>query len=273
MSSLIPSTDGVEIALHDLGGSGPPLLMLHATGFHGRCYSAIAECLHDHFHVWAPDLRGHGDSVTPDMALPWSAMVADVTAVLDHLEIDEPVRAVGHSMGGAAVVNVELHHPGTIKAAWLFEPIIFRATIAPAGQVNPMAEAARRRRHDFASFDDVIKHYAGRHPFTNWADRAMRDYVHHGFVETESGVTLKCTGEQEARVFEGIDLTLFDRLGQIDVPITVVGSGDGENPAAAASEIAGALSRGVTSTWPDRSHMGPFEAPDRAAEEIAAALA
>ncbi len=269
---LIPSTDGVEIALHDLGGSGPPLLILHATGFHGRCYSAIAERLHDHFSVWAPDLRGHGDSITPDMDLPWRGMVADVKAVLDHLGIDEPVRAVGHSMGGATVINVELHHPGTIRAAWLFEPIIFPGMSLPAGRANPMAEAARRRRHDFASFDEVIERYAGRPPFADWTDRALHDYVHHGFAKTESGVTLKCTGEQEARVFEGIDLTLFDQLGRVDIPVTVVGSGDGDNPAAAAAGIADALVRGVDSRWPDRSHMGPFEAPARAAQEITAAL-
>ena len=29
---LIDSTDGVRLAVHDLGGDGPPLLLAHATG-------------------------------------------------------------------------------------------------------------------------------------------------------------------------------------------------------------------------------------------------
>ena len=38
----VPSTDGVTLAVHDLGGDGPPLLLCHATGFHGRVWTALA---------------------------------------------------------------------------------------------------------------------------------------------------------------------------------------------------------------------------------------
>ena len=107
---MIESTDGVRVALHDLGGRGRPLLFLHATGFHGRCYQQIADQLADDFRVFAPDLLGHGDSHTPDMALPWRGMADDVEAVLDHLALDEPVWAGGHSMGGATVMALSLIH-------------------------------------------------------------------------------------------------------------------------------------------------------------------
>ncbi|MBV8692532.1 MAG: alpha/beta hydrolase, partial [Actinobacteria bacterium] len=33
---MFPSTDGVQVAAYELGGSGPPLLLSHATGFHGH---------------------------------------------------------------------------------------------------------------------------------------------------------------------------------------------------------------------------------------------
>ena len=39
---LVPSTDGVRIAVHDLGGTGSALLVSHATGFHGRCYIPVS---------------------------------------------------------------------------------------------------------------------------------------------------------------------------------------------------------------------------------------
>ncbi len=272
MTILVPSTDGVEVALHDLGGDGPPLMVFHATGFHGRSYQAIADELHDHFHVWAPDLRGHGDARTPDMPLPWKGMGEDVLAVIDGLGVDEPVRAVGHSMGGAAVVRAELTRPGTFRGAWLFEPIIFPAEGGPQHRSNPMAEAARRRRHDFASLDEAIERYTGRPPFTRVTPRCLRDYVVHGFVGTGTGVTLKTTGESEARVFEGIDLDLFPHLGEIDIPVTVVGSGDGGPPSLIAAAVTDALARGRLSRWPDHTHFGPFEDPARAASEILAVL-
>ena len=75
MTLRASSSDGVELAIHDLGGEGPPLLFVHATGFHGRCYTRIAEQLGDIRHCWAPDLRAHGDSTIPaDDRFHWSGM-------------------------------------------------------------------------------------------------------------------------------------------------------------------------------------------------------
>ncbi len=279
MTELIESTDGVQVALHDLGGDGPPLLFLHATGFHGRCYRTIADHLRGQFHVWAPDLRGHGDSVTPDMALPWSGMADDAVAVIERLRTagqlpdGEPIRACGHSMGGAAVLNVELRRPGTIRAAWLYEPIAFPAAGMPVPASNPMAEAARRRRDRFDSLDAAIERLTGRGPFADVVPEALRDYVEHGFRPDGDGITLKSSGEVEARVFEGIDLDLFDHLPEIGIDVTIVGSGDSGNPAQIAPLIAEALPHGHLDLWPDRSHSGPFEDPSRAATAIIAALA
>ncbi|MEQ8841774.1 MAG: alpha/beta hydrolase [Acidimicrobiales bacterium] len=273
MGELIRSTDGVSVALHDLGGDGPPLLLLHATGFHGRAYTQIARRLHDHFRVWAPDLRGHGDSITPDMALPWRGMVDDALAVLDHLGADAPLAVCGHSMGGATAMATELRRPGTVRAAWIFEPIIFPPSATAGSGANPLAEGARRRRQDFASLDEVIERYTGRGPFAAVDPVVLRDYITHGFRPTADGVTLTTTGENEARTFEGADLELFPRLHEIGVPVTVVGSGDGAPPALAAPLVAAELPAGRLVSWPDRSHFGPFEDPARAAAEIIAALA
>lgn len=268
----IDSTDGVRVALHDLGGRGAPLVILHATGFHGRCYREIARRLHDRFHVWAPDLRGHGDTTTPDMALPWSGMVDDTIAVIDHLAPDGPIRACGHSMGGATVIGTELARPGTIRSAWLFEPIVFPAVEGDLARDNPLAATARRRRADFTSFEEAVGRYDGRGPFTAVDPVVLRDYVHDGFRETDRGVTLKTTPENEARTFEGIDQSIFARVGEVDVPIRVVGSGDGDNPALMAPRLAEALPRGSFVEWADRTHFGPFEDPARAAAEIGALL-
>ena len=270
--TMIESTDGVRVALHDLGGDGPPLLLLHATGFHGRAYTRIANHLHDHFHVWAPDLRGHGDSETPDMVLPWAGMADDAFFVIDHLGVDGPLPAVGHSMGGATVIAAELRRPGTIRAAWLYEPIVFPDSHEITSRENPLAEGARRRHHGFGSIEEALERYTGRGPLAGVDPAALRDYVVHGFRETAGGVILKTTGENEARTFEGIDLSVFARLGDVSIPITVVGSGDGQSPARIAPRVAEELSNGTLSSWTDRSHFGPFEDPARAAAEIVETL-
>jgi alpha-beta hydrolase superfamily lysophospholipase len=62
----VPSTDGVEVVVHDLGGSGPLVLMSHATGFHGYAWRPVADFLAPGgFHCVALDYRGHGDTLAP----------------------------------------------------------------------------------------------------------------------------------------------------------------------------------------------------------------
>ncbi len=275
MPIMVPSTDDVVVAVHDLGGEGPPLLFLHATGFHGRCYQPVADRLADRFHVYAPDLRGHGDTaVTEQTDLHWSHMATDTLAVVDHLGLDEPTVFAGHSMGGATVVLAELTRPGTVRAAWLYEPIIFPSEPdhRAVSRADPLAEMARRRREHFASRDAAYDRYASKPPFSGVAPEALRSYVVHGFRDTVDGVTLKCPGEQEARVFEGVDTTVFGRLHEVTPPITVVGSGDGEGPAVLAPAIATNLTDGHAEVWTDRSHFGPLEDPARTADSILAAL-
>lgn len=270
MTRTTASTDGVELAIHDLGGDGPPLLFVHATGFHGRCYTQIARRLHDTRHCWAPDLRGHGASTIPaDDRFAWAGMADDLCAVLDALEIDEPIDFVGHSMGGATVVATELRRPGTIRTAWLFEPILF----PPMGD-NPstMSDVARNRRATFDSHEAVIERYGSRPPFSAVDPDVLEDYVRFGFEPTDDGVTLSCTPESEARTFESVDYSVFGRLGEIDADITVIASTDGAPPALIAPMVAEAIPTAELVAWDGETHFGPFTHPGRAAEEIRANL-
>ena len=86
----VSSTDGVELEVHDLGGDGPDLLLVHATGFHGRVWEPLAAHL-DGFHRWSVDMRAHGDSTAPDdRPLEWDGFADDVLAVVDALGLDRP---------------------------------------------------------------------------------------------------------------------------------------------------------------------------------------
>lgn len=274
MPTLIESSDGVQVALHDLGGNGKPLLMLHATGFHGRCYRAVAEHLRGCFHVWAPDLRGHGDSITPaDTDLGWASMADDVRAVSEHLGVGSWAVA-GHSMGGAVAAKTALLHPGLVSAAWVFEPVIFPpGAVTAADRGNRLAETARLRRHDFDSYDQAVERYTKAAPFALVSRSVIRDYVVDGFFETDSGITLKTSGETEARLFEGVDLELFEQLRSVDAPFTVAVSRDGGPPSSVAEQITDQLPNARSVVWPDNTHFGPFEDPRRAAIEILAAVA
>ncbi|MFE6054040.1 alpha/beta fold hydrolase [Kitasatospora sp. NPDC056446] len=91
---------GVTLAYRESGcADGPPLVLLHALGERASDWDVVLPGLAPGHHVYALDLRGHGDSGRPG-GYGLEAMRDDVLAFLDALGLDR-VDLVGHSMGGA----------------------------------------------------------------------------------------------------------------------------------------------------------------------------
>ncbi len=267
----VPSTDGVTLELHDLGGDGPTLLIAHATGFCAGAYRPLAARLAADFHVWALDFRAHGEATRPaGDDLGWRGMADDVLAVADALD-DGPLLAFGHSMGGACLVAAELRRPGTLRAAHLFEPIIVPAGFDSLPGGNPLANAARRRRPGFPSRLEALDRYASRPPLGTFRADALSAYVEHGFVDAPDGtVRLRCLPEDEAAVFEASGKPLIADVGAVTTPIVVgCGSRDASpGPADFAPAIADALGDATLVRYGHLSHFGPFQDPDTLAEDV-----
>lgn len=272
----VPSTDDVTLELHDLGGDGPALLIAHATGFCAGAYGPLASALRADFHVWAVDFRAHGDATLPAGGdLTWRGMADDVLAVVDALG-DGPVLAFGHSMGGACLAAAELRRPGTLRAAFLFEPIIVPPGFDGMPGGNPLANAARRRRPSFASREEALARYASRPPLGAFRADALSAYVEHGFGDEPDGsVRLKCAPESEAAVFEAGGKPLISDVGGLDLPVTLAcGARDrGPGPADFAPAVAAAIAGSRLVRYPHLGHFGPFQDPDTIAEDLVAAFA
>ena len=267
----ITSTDGVTLAVHDLGGSGPPLLVAHATGFCGQTYGPLAASLAGSFHVWALDFRGHGDSTAPsNHDFSWSAMGLDALAAIDAVS-DGPIVAIGHSLGGAAVLMAELARPGALRCAYVYEPIIFPVGAHLTDKGNPMAVAARRRRSTFPSKADALVRYAGHTPLGVLRADALAAYVEHGFAHQPDGsAALKCAPEDEAATFESEGKMTIDQLDGLAVPTTVaIGQPTGgPDPASFGPAIAASLTAGRLLEYDHLGHFGPLQDPDTVAADI-----
>lgn len=272
----VPSSRGVDVALHDLGGDGEPLFIGHATGFHGRMYAPLAAGLRERFHVWALDFRGHGASSAPDDGdFSWQGMADDLLNGMAAVGA-ERAYAVGHSMGGGAVLLAEHGRPGSIIAAYTYEPIVMSAEFIARRGENPMSGPARRRREVFASREEVMWRYAGRPPLNLLRADALSLYVQHGFIDLPDGtVQLACRAEAEARTFEAEDKLTIELVGSVSMPVVVgVGRADGGvGPSQIAAPLAAALPNGHLLEYPHLGHFGPFQAPEQVAADILAAFA
>jgi len=272
----VDSSDGVSIAVHDLGGAGPPLIVAHATGFCGRAYEPFAAALADLRHVWAFDFRGHGDSTSPaNGRFDWGGSADDLLAVIDAIA-DGPVDLVGHSMGGGAAALAEQRRPGCLRSAYLFEPIIVPAGPDEMLGGNFMAQTAAKRRDTFPSFADALLRYAAKTPLAHLNAGALADYVQHGFAEQPDGsVRLKLTPAEEAAVFDAGGKPTTDTAAAMHTPVTVaVGAvGEGFSPARFGALVVDALPDGHLVSFADLGHFGPLEAPTTVAADVARWLA
>ena len=92
----------------------PPVLFLHGFGGNLSHWAAQLEHLRPERRALAMDLRAHGQSEPPrDADYAVESQAADVTAVLDALEIDRAV-LVGHSLGGAIALAAAGHDPDRV---------------------------------------------------------------------------------------------------------------------------------------------------------------
>lgn len=270
----VDSSDGVRVAVHLLGGRGPKLLISHATGLHGRAYLPLAALLAEHYEVHALDYRGHGATPAPDnRRFAWAAMVDDLLAVADALG-GEPLPVVGHSMGGAVALAAELRRPGTVRAAYVFEPIVIPAGRGHRG-ANPMAATARRRREVFPSKAAALYRYASRPPLGEMRADSLYAYVEHGFDNLPDGtVRISCRAEDEAATFDGAGVITTDDVGALTIPVTVgVGHAASEyEPASFAAHVVEAMPNAVLARYPLLGHFAPLQDPPTIADAILAAF-
>lgn len=271
----LASTDGVRLAVHDLGGAGPPLLMAHATGFCGPVLAPLAARLADRFHCWAFDARGHGDTLTPaGLDWDWARFGDDVVAVIDGLGLERPY-GFGHSSGGAALLEAEARRPGTFSALWCFEPILWpEISEELAISRQPLIAGALRRRDHFPSRAEAYENFASKPPLETLDPAALRAYVDCGFVADESGVRLKCPPFVEAAIYRGgLVYDGFARLPSVACPVTI---GRGGRSMAVEVEVAraqmDALAHGTLATFDGLGHFGPLESPARVAAAVAGDL-
>lgn len=262
--------DGVRIRVHDHGGDGPALVLVHATGFHGRVWDPAVPLLRERFRVVALDQRGHGDSDKPRTGYAWEGFGRDVLAVVDHLGLDEP-RGMGHSAGAAALILAEAERPGTFDRLVLCDPVLAPPEwreLARAGP-NPLAEGARRRRRVWNGPEQMAERLREGTPLSGWREDFLHAYALHGTVPLEDGtVRLKCPPEVEAQVYEmGMRHEGWERLADLTCPVLFLAgeSSDLWEPERR-EQVEPRLRDGRLEVVAGAGHFFPMERPDETFE-------
>lgn len=106
--------NGVKIA-YEIGGSGPPLLLLHGFPQTRALWAKVAPALAGGFTLVCPDLRGYGASSKPGgvAAYAFREMGRDMLALMEGLGF-AAFAVAGHDRGGRVAHRMALDAPARI---------------------------------------------------------------------------------------------------------------------------------------------------------------
>jgi haloacetate dehalogenase len=110
-----------------IGGSGPPLLLLHGSPQTSITWRKVTPDLAKHFTVVATDLRGYGYSSRPadgqnHEGYSKRAMAKDQLAVMQKLGFSQ-FAVVGHDRGGRVAHRMVLDHPKSVTSVALLDMV------------------------------------------------------------------------------------------------------------------------------------------------------
>jgi pimeloyl-ACP methyl ester carboxylesterase len=96
-------------------GTGPPIILLHATLHSRHDFDPIIPQLSLHYQLFAIDWPWHGESSRPTNQQPGATLFADVLEdIVDALNLP-PAIFIGNSVGGFSAARLSITHPAKVK--------------------------------------------------------------------------------------------------------------------------------------------------------------
>ncbi|MER3524151.1 MAG: hypothetical protein C4326_08815 [Ignavibacteria bacterium] len=214
-------------------GTGEPLILL--TGLLGTIERHWRRFIPDfarQFHVIAVDLRGHGRTDNPSGTLRLHALVGDLFALYEALDLDS-ARICGYSLGGYIGLAFGVQHPGRVHALMMHASKFYWTPTAAAAAAEDLdAELIMEKAPQWA------KQLQADHAFGS--EDAWRTLVHSA---REFIGTLPAEGLSEHAL----------RLADFPVLVTV-GDADDMIPRGEAERLTAALPNGTLEILPETPH-------------------
>lgn len=274
--------NGAMLTIFEWGGrEEETILLVHATGFHARCWDQVVMGLGD-AHVISVDMRGHGRSEKLGPYL-WKGFGDDVASLVRELDLTG-VTGVGHSMGGHSITRAAAECQDRFNRLVLVDPVIMAPEFyaLPDVMKNHFSDGhpVAKRRNNFADADAMYTNFEGRGSYAKWKPKALRDYCEFGLLPNESGsgYILACPPDVEASIYMGnTGCDVHDLVPRVKVPVKVLRAkqrtGDREDMmdfslSPTWPELASHFEQGEDIYLPELTHFMPMQDPALVARYI-----
>ncbi|MGZ4306197.1 MAG: alpha/beta fold hydrolase [Solirubrobacteraceae bacterium] len=236
----------------------PTVVFLHGFTHTGRSWQPAIAALGERYTSVAEDIRGHGDASAREPVT--------LGAVIDDVLAGAPDRftLVGYSMGGRVSLHVAL-------AAAAVERVDRLVLIgASPGIADPVARQERRRADE--QLADEIERSSIEEFARRWAQTPVLAGLPPAVLAAAHADRLRSTPAGLARALRGLGTgalpSLWDRLGELPMPVTLVVGERDSKFRGIATEMAGGIPAADVVVGPGAGHAVHLESP----EAIASAL-
>lgn len=243
-----PRRFGPSDPRHADGAQRSPVVMVHGFTQTAGCIGPLAEALAAHRTVVLPDAPGHG--------------TADAFAALDCPSGADRLAGacgrgvwVGYSLGGRLALHVALAHPDEVDAL-----VLIGATAGLADDAQRRARRAtdhdRARHLEAVGVDQFVAEWLAADLFAalpGWAR----------FTEERTANTVAGLAGSLRNAGTGAMHPLWDRLGQLEMPVLCLAGDRDPTYSTLAARIAGAI--GTNARWalvPGAGHAAHLEQPE-----------
>ena len=249
-----------------LGGSGPPLLLVHGLGGAASNWVELASGLVRRRTLLVPDLPGHGGS-SPLPAAPSVEVFADRVGALAAAEGLLPAGVVGHSFGGLVGIRLALRRPTEIAGLVLAASAGISSASRRAAKALEVLSVLRPARYVAPHRARVARSLWLRYlVFGHWGASDPSSLSARAVEGLLAGPALHTDTASAARA-----LVLDDprrELSDVRCPCLVLfGARDHQTPIADAFEYARRL-RAPLRVIPDCGHLLIVERPDACLDAI-----
>jgi pimeloyl-ACP methyl ester carboxylesterase len=265
------SLNGTELHYVSAGTAGSPVMLVHGFPETWWVFRKLIPLLSAHHRVFAPDLRGFGDSATASAEHDSATAAQDLSELIARLGLG-PVHLTGQDISGPTTFRVTATHPDNVRSYAAIETglpgfgleMLADVTHGGAWHIGVLAAPgipemllAGRERAFLAEYA-LPSMCATADAFTDEdIDEFIRSYARPDAFKGAAGLYRSMLREgEEIRELASQQLTM---------PVLAVGGGSGESTPATLRQVA----KDVSSVSLDGiGHYAAMEAPERLADAL-----